>query len=679
MRRTQLITGLVAAVVLVTPAAAQDAARPLAVNRAQSDSLGPEDTHAFTVDLQANRFVMADVEQHSLDVVVTIKAPDGSTVSRVDFSSRGPEQFQFESKAAGAYRIELSPFERQTGRYTLTMRRVEPVATRPADRVDQIMAGFANAATPGAVVAVIRDGEIAFSRAYGAANLQHAVPFRVDTRTNIGSTSKQFTAFAIELLAQRGELSLDDDVREHLPELPDFGKLVTIRHLLTHTSGYREFLNALALTGRRLDHGDWIEREEIVRLVQRQPELQNDPGAEWNYNNTGFALLARIVERKSGMDFADFMRENVFEPLGMENTVVRAVPSQVIRNSAQGYVPGEGGVWADASDLSGAMGAGGIYTTVGDLARWMRNFRRATVGGPSTFADMTTRYVLTSGDTTDYGLGLFIDEYRGLRRVQHGGADVAHRSTLVYYPELDAGVVVLSNNATANVAQLADRVTDVFFADRLAPRDTEGEAVASGEAFDAADFDAQDFDGLAGRYELAAAPGFILSFTTEDGEFFTQATGQPRFPIFPTSDSTFELRVVEASMTFHRGADGRADSLTLHQNGHHVARRVAGDAWSPDVAALREYTGRFYSPELETFYVFAIEDGGLVLRHNRLEEALKLTPGSERDRFAATFPLAEVEFTRGEDGSVQGIVVANGRTRGVRFWKTVDDDPRWRP
>jgi CubicO group peptidase (beta-lactamase class C family) len=249
-------------------------------------------------------------------------------MSRVDFSSRGPEPFQFESVAAGMYRIEVSPFERQTGRYTLTMRRVEPVATRPADRVDQIMAGFANPATPGAVVAVIRNGEVAFSRAYGAANLEHSIPFRVDTRTNIGSTSKQFTAFAIELLAQRGELSLDDDVREHLPELPDLGKVVTIRHLLTHTSGYREFLNTLALSGRRLDHGDWIERDEIVRMVQRQPELQNDPGAEWNYNNTGFALLARIVERKSGMDFADFLRENVFEPLGF-TSVPRALADQL--------------------------------------------------------------------------------------------------------------------------------------------------------------------------------------------------------------------------------------------------------------------------------------------------------------------------------------------------------------
>ena len=677
--RRHLVLAAVLSLVLAGPLVAQAPARALVGNRAQADSLGPEDTHAFTVELPAGRFVMGEVDQQSLDVVITIKDPAGATMRRIDFASRGPEPFQLESERAGTYRIELTPFEKQTGRYSIALSRIEPIATRPAARMDQVMAGFASPNIPGAVIGVVRDGELVFSKAYGAANLVHGIPFRVETHTNIGSTSKQFTAFAIELLAQRGALSLDDDVRLHIPELPDLGSTVTVRHLLTHTSGYREFLNTLALTGRRLDHGDWIERSEIIRMIQRQPELQNAPGAEWNYNNSGYALLAMIVERKSGDDFPDWMRENVFEPLGMTDTEVRENPAVVVRNSAQGYVPGEGGTWMEASDLSGAMGAGGIYTTVADLARWMRNFRRASVGGPAVFGEMTTRYVLTSGDTTDYGLGLFVDEYRGLRRVQHGGADIAHRSTIAYFPELDAGVIVLSNNATANVALLADQIADSWFGERMDPRDEQTEAVASGEAFDPARFDAQDFEGLAGRYELAVAPGFILSFMMEGDSFYTQATGQGRVPIYPTSDSTFELRVVQASVTFHRNAEGRADSVTLHQGGNHIARRIAGDSWQPDLAALREYTGRYYSPEIETFYELVIEDSALVVRHPRVEDAVKLTPGSARDRFSATFPLGEVRFTRNAAGEVQGLEAANVRTRGVRFRRTTPDDPHWRP
>lgn len=662
-----------------SPLAAQLAPRTLVVDRPVSDSLASDGVHPFTLELRANQFVLGAVDQRTMDVVVTIKAPDGSTVRRIDVSARGPEPFQFESEAAGRYTIELTPFEEQTGRYTLEVTRVERIATRPADRVDQVMGTYADAATPGVVVGVVRAGEVAFSRAYGAADLTHAVPFRVDTRTNIGSTSKQFTAFAIHLLAQRGLLSLDDDVREHIPELPELGDTVRIRHLLTHTSGYREFLNTLALTGRRIDTGDWIDRSEIIRLVQRQPALQNEPGAEWNYNNTAFSLLAQIVERVGGDDYPAWMRENVFEPLGMRNTVVREHPAAIVRNSAQGYAPTEQGGWQEAPDLAGAMGAGGIYTTVGDLALWMRNFRRVQLGAPGFFDAMTTRFVLNDGDTTDYGHGLFVDEYRGLRRVHHGGADIAHRSQFLYFPELDAGVVVLSNNATANVGLLADQVVDAFFAERLAPREEETEAAAAGEPFDPANFDVTDFESLVGRYALVEMPAFVLSFEIEGDTIYTQATGQPRIPIFPTSDSTFELRVVDASLTFHRGPDGGADSLTLHQNGAHVARRLPGEEWEPDAAALREYTGRFYSPELETFYVIDLEEERLVARHPRFEETVKLTPGSERDRFAGTFPIAELEFVRNEAGEVFGFEAANGRTRDVRFWRTDADDPRWTP
>ncbi|HEX6587410.1 MAG TPA: hypothetical protein VF039_00195, partial [Longimicrobiales bacterium] len=170
-----------------------------------------------------------------------------------------------------------------------------------------------------------------------------------------------------------------------------------------------------------------------------------------------------------------------------------------------------------------------------------------------------------------------------------------------------------------------------------------------------------------------------MSFTIEGGTIFAQATGQPRFPVFPTSDSTFELRVVEASLTFHRGPDGRADSLTLHQNGDHAARRVADEQWQPDAAALAQYAGRYFSPELETFYLLALDGDELTLQHPRFEEPVTLKPGSERDRFTGSFPIGDVEFVRNEAGDVHGLEVGNGRTRDVKFWRTAADDPRWTP
>ena len=284
-----------------------------------------------------------------------------------------------------------------------------------------------------------RDGRTLFSKAYGMANLTYGIPFETDTRTNIGSTTKQFTAFAVMLQQERGKLSLDDDIRKHIPELPEFDETITVRHLITHTSGLREFLNLLIMTGRRLDHGDWIGRDELVDIVQRQPALQNSPGAEWNYNNTAFGLAALIVERTSGQPFHHYMRENVFDPIGMTRTMVRPSPNHMVPEKSEGYTAGDEG-YLELGDLGGAVGAGSIYSTVEDLQKWVENYANPTVGTREMIDEMMTSYVLTDGEETGYGYGLSVDEQRGLKRVHHGGADVAHRSMLVYYPEINAGI-----------------------------------------------------------------------------------------------------------------------------------------------------------------------------------------------------------------------------------------------
>ena len=648
-----------------TPAVRLHPGRPV------SDSLSSDDVHTYAIDLDAGQFVYGEANQKTVDVVVTLYAPDKSVITKIDGPAVGPEVLQFESETAGEYRIEVAPFEKAQGRYTIELQRVEPLAKTPEARVDQLMAAFDGDDVPGGVVAVIKDGEIVFSESYGMANLTHSIPFSVETRTNIGSTSKQFTAFAIALLEAQGKLSLDDDIREHIPELPDFGKTVTLRHLLTHTSGYREFLNTLALTGRRLDEGDFVARDELIDIVKRQPALQNDPGAEWNYNNTGFGLLTVVVERVTGETFPAWMKDNVFRPLGMNDTFVRSHQAEIISNSAQGYTPAEDGGYRNAGDLGGAMGAGGIYTTVGDLAKWIRNFETAEVGGDSVIQAMTAPFVLTGGDTTSYGLGLFVDEQRGLERIQHGGADIAHRSMLMYFPEIDGGVITLSNNSTFP-GGIPQEVAEAFFEEQMDPADAEPADTesATAEVFDPKSYDPQTFDDVAGSYALDAAPNFVMTFMREDSTLYTQATGQPRVEIVPTSDSTFKLLVVDASLTFHREADGSVTSLTLHQNGDHRAHRIddAGDELT--AAEYEAYAGVYYSEELEIYYALAMEDSALVLRHRRLDD-IKLNP-TKKDVFSGGFPVAEVSFERDKDGRVTGFTVSNVRTRGVRFERVSD-------
>jgi CubicO group peptidase (beta-lactamase class C family) len=641
-------------------------ARSIELKKVMKGLLKIEKTHAYTIPLKADQFVYGEVDQITVDVVVTVKDPEGKTVGNYDTPARGPEPFHFDSKAEGEYRIEVKPFEKLSGEYSIELKRVESKAKDPKKRVDQLMAAYIDADIPGAAVAVIQKGKVIFSKAYGMANLTYSIPFTTETLNNIGSTSKQFTSFAINLLAKQGKLSLDDDVRKHIPELQDFGKTITLRHLLSHTSGYREFLNLLAMAGRNLGEGDYINRDELITIVQKQPALQNDPGAEWNYNNTGFGLLATVVERVSEQSFPDWMAENVFEPLGMTHTLVRAQPRQIVQNSAQGYVVDKEGGFQEGRDLSASTGAGGIYATVGDLAKWINNFRTGKVGGNDIIKQMTTRFVLTTGDTTNYGMGLFIDKHRSLDRIQHGGADIAHRSMLMYYPDIDAGVITQSNNALFP-GNIPNDIAEAFFEKHMKPEEKETPEETDSAPFNPEDYDPKEFDEIAGRFELEAAAGFVITFTREEDKFFGQGTGQPKVEMVPTSDSTFTFVGVEASMTFHRNKENKVETLTLHQNGHHKAKRLKEEPWKPTPEDLAEYTGRFFSEELETFYTLAVKDSSLVVRHKRWED-LKLTP-AKTDTFNATFPIQELIFIRNDDGETDALKVSNGRTKEVRFEK----------
>lgn len=626
-----------------------------------------EGADAYVLDLEPETFVFGDAIQRSVDVVVTVFGPDGEKLQEFDGPAVGPETFRFTAEEAGRYRIEISPFEEGEGEYELRLHRVEPLATSPEGKVDQLMAAYDRPETPGGVVAVVRDGAIVFQRAYGLANLTHDVPFETQTRTNIGSTSKQFTAFAIALLAERGELALDDDVRSYIPELPDFGEKVTLCHLLTHTSGYREFLNTILMSGRRIDRGDSISREELIAIVQRQPELQNAPGAEWNYNNTGYGLLTVVVERVTEESFPEWMRANVFEPLGMRDTFVRADPGTIIEDAAQGYVPGEDGTYRIAIDLGGAMGAGGIYTTTADLARWLENFRTHELGSAELFEQMTTPFELTSGEATEYGLGLFIDEHRGLRRIHHGGADTAHRSMMMYFPGLDAGVITLSNNATFD-GSISAAVAEAFFETEMEPKKEEtAETADATDSFDPESFDPESFDAFAGRYEMEEVPGFIMTFTREEGRYFGQATGQPRLEFFPVSPTRFRAdpAIVDVQISFHPEEDGSVSSITVHQNGDHPGKRLP-DETETESRELSAYAGRYFSEELETFYTVTVEEDALVVGHRRLDDVkLRRVKG---ELFSGSMPIAQVEFEIDEEtGEVEALRASSGRTRGVRF------------
>ena len=639
-----------------TTVKAQDTLRPGSL---VGGSVSESDTVYYVIDVAAEHFIMGDVTDLTGNAIIQLLDPEGRPVAGTNY----PLAFAFETSEAGQYRIQIFAEDDGAGSFEVLLDRIEPIETDPAKLVDQLMFPYDRDDSPGVAVSVWRDGRNVFSSAYGMANLAYGIPFDLDTPTNIGSTSKQFTAFAIMLQEERGKLSLEDDIRTHIPELPEFDEIITVRHLITHTSGLREFLNLLRMSGRRLDRGDYVNRDELIEITQNQPALQNSPGSEWNYNNTAFGLAAVIVERTSEQRFHEFMADNVFGPLGMTRTVVRPTSDHIVEDRSIGYTPSEDG-FLEINDLGGAVGAGAIYSTVEDLQIWVENYANPKIGNAEIFEEMMTSYVLTDGEETGYGFGLMVDEQQGLNRIHHSGGDVAHRSQLAYYPEINAGITVQSNHARFD-SNIAFRIAGLFFENEMDPEKEEGAAEVGD--FDPAAYDSEDFDEMVGSYALDNAPEFILTFTREGDELYIQATGQSRLEILPTSDSTFALSAVEASLTFHRDSDGGIEGATLNQNGQqqHATRLEGYEPWEPAIDYLVGFEGRYFSEEIETFYTVRVEEAKLVM-HQRRMGSIDLTPEKE-DTFSAPAIEFSISFERDRNSQVIGFYLSNGRTRDVRF------------
>lgn len=638
----------------------------LTVGEPVERELDSRDTHIFTLDLVAGQFVYGNVDQQTVDAVVTVFRPDDSLVGEFDGAARGLESFHFETDVSGKYRIQVAPFEQASGRYAIQVDLVEPVASTPEGKIDQLTAMYSDE-TPGGVVAIIRNGEVEFAKGFGMANLEYGIPNTPETIYHMASVSKQFTAFAIAMLAKQGKLSIDDDVRKHIPELHDFGETITLRHLLNHTSGLRDHWNLWAMSGGLMD--DVIRQEDLVRLIFRQRELNFSPGSQYFYCNTGYMLLSEIVTRVSGQPFGEWMQENVFAPLEMTSTQIYDDHRRIVEGRAYSYSNGERGL--EKAVLSYAnSGATSLFATVFDLAKWLRNWHTAAVGGPDILDRMQERGVLTNGDTLEYALGVEIGEYRGLRVIQHGGADAGYRTMVSYYPEIDAGVVVLGNIGSFNSGQMARGAADAFFDEHMNAVETES-AVAEDEKSDEPSVPValELLKSYAGWYSIEAGPTLFISVM--NGGLFAQVEGQARHALIALADTLFRIDVdsEDARVSFHLGPDDIVTGGTIHQNGNTAFHRT--EPWAPAAEDLTEYEGRYYSPELETFYAFEVTEGQLVAQHLR-HGSIELTP-KERDAFSSsTWFFANLVFERNDQGEVSSLRVSSGRVQNLYFEKQND-------
>lgn len=340
----------------------------------------------------------------------------------------------------------------------------------PEKRVDALFAKWNKPGSAGAVVAVVKDGKVVLRRAYGAADIGLGVPNKTDTLFQSASVTKQFTAAAIYLLAQRGKLSLKDNVRRFIPELHDFGSPITVMDLLRHTSGLRDIANLQVDAGFTLD--DAMTQKQALELIFGQRELNFRPGSDFNYSNSNYVLLALMIERLSGESYPDFLRRHIFAPLGMTRTSVQQDFGSIVKGAAYSYAPNEKGGWHFMPCNISYWGAKGVFTTVDDMARWDGNFDSGRVGGKAlmaALADKPRPVTMPSGYKLGYASGLVVTTYRGQKMVWHDGNDAAYDIMFARFPEQKLSVIVLGNAGNLGAHGMTQRIADIFLDPRLPP------------------------------------------------------------------------------------------------------------------------------------------------------------------------------------------------------------------
>ncbi|XOV92184.1 MAG: serine hydrolase domain-containing protein [Bacteroidota bacterium] len=524
--------------------------------------------------------------------------------------------------------------------------------------IDSIFVEYDNRERPGAAVSVVKDGEVLFSKGYGSANLEYDIPVTSSTIFHIASVSKQFTVFSILLLVADGKIGFDDDVRKYIPEVPDFGKTITLRHLASHTSGLRDQWGLLAMAGWRLD--DVITQDHILKLVSKQQDLNFAPGEEFAYCNTGFTLLAEVVARVSGESFAEFTKKRIFEPLGMTNTLFYDDHEKIVKNRAYSYYSFQGDY--KKSVLSYAnVGATSLFTTVEDLCQWALNFETPNVGNETIIKEMGSLATLNNGKTFGGAYGQFIEDYKGLNQIQHAGGDAGYRSYFARFPDQNFSISVLSNLDAANPRKLALNVADYVLKNDFP---TISQKQEDSDTYIPSKEELKDIIG----YYWTEKFSVINQVFSEDGELrFSVGNGSK--PLKPIGENTFQLQDVgdaKVIVSLDKGEVYKAIHVTINDGVPRIG--LAYQPVSYTSTTLKEFAGTFHSKELSTTYNFSAQDTSLIVTHAK-NQSFNVVPLMEDTFIRGSWYFRNINFVRDESNSIIGIKVSSDRVKNLYFDK----------
>jgi CubicO group peptidase (beta-lactamase class C family) len=515
-------------------------------------------------------------------------------------------------------------------------------AQDPAGRVDALFSSFGSR-SPGCALGVVLGGNV-FAKAYGMADLEHDVPISAATPFYMASVSKQFTAMSILLLAEDGKIQLGDSIRKYVPALPAYTDMITIRQLLQHTSGVRDYLTLGAIAGFPSDYV--FTDESVTRILALQLALNFQPGSENLYSNSGYVLLSLVVKRVTGTNLNGFANERIFGPLGMKSTRFQHDHTATIPGKAFGYQM-RGGVWHTANSMLDVVGDGGLYSTVDDMVRWAANYDDPKVGGKA-IPIMQKRARLNDGTEIDYGMGLAPGQYRGLRTIEHGGALAGYRTNFLRFPEQHFSVICLCNNGSANPAQLSRQVAQIYLGDQLRDSPNEAAKPATGIAVTP-----EELKSRPGLYR-SEKDGYVEIITRNDklsmrGPGDLIALGNDRFTAKGAPDG-WEIVFLNDAL----------EVRPPHLRAIRFARTRVATLSHQEKAAL---AGEYESRELGASYRIAV-DGGISLEVGDRRFPLRSTG---TDRLATEDSGRELIFERDTTGTISGFRLNAGRVRGLEF------------
>lgn len=514
------------------------------------------------------------------------------------------------------------------------------------EKIEGLIPPSVNDTTPGLVIGIMHKGELIFGKGYGLANLSYGLPNDTKKVYNLGSVSKQFLGFAFAMLHAQGQLNVDEPVSKFLDDWPTFKQEVTVRHLLSHSSGYREAYTMSSLAGRSVGI-DRLSREECLNVVRKQPALEFIPGSRFTYNSTAWVILAEILKSVTGQEADIWVEENILRPLAMKQTEIESYVGEVIPNAAESYYFDQGRGYGNPKSNRAIFGAAEVYSSIEDLTYWIRNFKNPKVGGQGALDVFSSPFKFNNGEDSEYGFGINIGRHKGIPCWKHTGAHESFLTQLRYYPDQDLGIVTISNYE-GNGWIRSNELAEFILGDLMTfPEKKEYEPIL---------LTSSQLQNLAGTY-ISESENQMNTVEVKNDTLSIWGNVK----MIPISVNRFYSNSWGGEFEFM--TEGMETSqLVVHADSKSVFNKV--EDWDPSRSDLKIYAADYHSKELETIYHLKMKNDQLFIKHRWLGE-IELTAIS-KDLFQSDWGWF-LAFDRDENDLITGLHINSGRTLNVTF------------